>query len=143
MITYSFAELPKWATKTKKVMDAVVSHATDDMIADIKVVPGINRGGGRVKGTIPRDDGALASSLQSSLNNSTAISGETSFALFAGRMKAGDTARFAWGGNVAPHAEAVHYGAKGVPGTFFIDVAASKWRGYVKAAAAKAKRELG
>ena len=143
MTTYSFAELPLWATKTKKVANAVVSQATNDMIADIKVVPGINRGGSRVKGTIPRDLGALASSLQSSLNNSTAISGETSFVLVAGQMTAGSVARFAWGGNVAPYVEAVHYGAKGVPGTFFIDVAASKWRGYVKAAAAKAKRELG
>ena len=145
MTTYSFADLPKWVTKTEKVMDAVVSQATNDLVADIKIVPGINRGGSRVKGTIPRDLGALASSLQSSLNGSTAISGATSFAFVAGQMTAGDTARFAWGGkgSGAEYAEAVHYGANGVPGTYWIDVAAAGWQGYVKGAVRKARAELG
>ena len=143
MTTYSFTTIPDWSLKAKKTADAVVSYATNDTISSIKIVPGINRGGSRVKGTIPRDLGALASSLQSSLNGSTAISGATSFAFVAGQMTAGDTARFAWGGNVAPYAEAVHYGANGVPGTYWIDVAAAGWQGYVKGAVRKARAELG
>lgn len=140
----SFADLPAWVSKVQKVQDAVVKQATGDMLADIEVVPGINRGGARVEGTIPRDLGALANSLQSSLYGSSAITqaGAESHVLIAGAMKAGDTARFAWGGSVAPYAEPVHYGANGVPGTHWIDVAAAKWQGYVGEAVRRARAEI-
>jgi hypothetical protein len=142
MTVYSFAELPRWAAKVEKIADAVVSQSANDMLASIKIAPGITRGGSRQRGTIPRDLGALAASLQSSLYGGTAMSGAASFVLVAGQMKAGDVATFAWGGTVAPYARHVHYGANGVPGTFWIDVAAAGWPGFVKGAVRKAKAEI-
>lgn len=144
MTRYTFADLPAWVAKVQKVQDAVVKQSVGDMLADIEVVPGINRGGARVEGTIPRDLGALANSLQSSLYGSTSMTqgGAESHVLVAGAMKAGDTARFGWGGSVAPYAEPVHYGANGVPGTHWIDVAAGKWQGYVANAVSRAKTEI-
>lgn len=143
MTKYTFATLPRWATKVNKVQDAIVGTATSEMIGDIRVAPGINRGGGRTKGTVPRDLGALAGSLNSSLNGGAGGSGVAAAALVAGGMKAGDIASFSWGGDAAPYAKYVHYGAKGVPGTFWIDVAASKWPGYVASAVAKARAQFG
>lgn len=143
MTVYKFKDLPKWATKVKKVMDAGVSQSVNDLLKTVEVVPGINRGGGRVRGTIPRDLGALASSLQSELVGSTSLSGELSYVLVAGQMEAGDVARFTWGGNVAPYAKMVHYGSNGVPGTYWVDVAATKWDSVVDAAFERIKRELG
>lgn len=140
MATYTFATLGAWATKTQKRMDVVTKQATNDLINGIEIAPGINRGGSRQRGVIPRDLRALAASLQSTLSGSTSLTqvGEDSYILVAGAMKAGDTARFSWGGGVAPYAESVHYGANGVPGTFWIDVAAGKWPGYVAGAVRKA-----
>ena len=143
MTKYSFATLPRWAEKVEKIANAVVSQATNDMLNSIKIVPGINRGGSRVKGTIPRDLSALARSLQSSIYGSTSLSGEKSWMLVAGQMDAGDVAQFAWGGNAAPYARAVHYGANGVPGTFWIDVAANGWKTkWVPGAVIKAKATI-
>jgi hypothetical protein len=144
MTTYTAATLPEWAAKIEAILDAVTAQATAEMLADIKVTPGINRGGGRQHGTVPRDLGALARSLQSTLYGSTSLNqeGVGSHVLVAGAMKAGDTARFSWGGAVAPYAAAVHYGARGVPGTFWIDVAAAKWPGYVAHAVDRAKAAL-
>jgi hypothetical protein len=111
------------------------------MLADIEVTVGINRGGSRVEGTIPRDLGDLANSLRSTLYGTSAMSanGKDSAVLIAGAMEAGDVAEFVW---TAPHAPHVHYGANGVPGTFWRDVAAGKWPGYVAAAVVKAKAEI-
>jgi hypothetical protein len=138
---YTFATLDAWTRKSRKRLDAVVSQATNDLIADIEVVPGINRGGGRKRGTIPRDTGMLAASLQSELHGSTALSGEglDSYVMVVGAMEAGDMARFSWG---TSYARAVHYGANGVPGTFWIDVAAGKWPGYVASAVTRAKARV-
>ena len=145
MTTYSFATLPAWAAKVEKIANAVVSQATNDMLNSIKIVPGINRGGSRVKGTIPRDLSALARSLQSSIYGSTSLSGEKSWMLVAGNMEAGDVAQFAWGGkgSDAEYARHVHYGANGVPGTFWIDVAADGWKTkWVPGAVRKAKAAI-
>lgn len=138
------AQIDDWVAKVGKVQDAVVSTAVSDMLADIEIVPGINRGGSRKRGTIPRDLGALARSLESTLMGSTAITqrGEASWTFAAGEMKAGDVATFLWGGKDAPYARAVHYGANGVPGTFWIDVAAGKWQSYVDDAVRRAKVAL-
>jgi len=147
MTKYTFANLDAWALKTRKRLDAVVSQATNDMIADIEVVPGINRGGGRVRGTIPRDLGFLAASLQSELYGSGSLQakGEDSYAMVVGAMEAGDVVRFSWGtagdGRVS-YAYHVHYGANGVPGTYWIDVAAGKWPGYVADAVRRAKARV-
>lgn len=153
MTEYSFAELPRWVSKIEKIQDAVVRTATGDMLADIEIVPGKTRGGTPKRGEIPRMDGALAKSLQSELFGSTAMTrtGEASHSLVTGSMKAGDIAKFSWGGATAPHAARRHYGFTGTdslgrtynePGTFWIDVAAGKWRSYVAAAVAKAKAEI-
>ncbi|MBO29089.1 MAG: hypothetical protein CML61_10115 [Rhodobacteraceae bacterium] len=144
MTTYRFASLDDWVTKVDSVMDAVVSEATSDALASVEIVPGITRGGSRVKGTIPRDLGALAASLQSSLYGSTSLvqDGQASYALVAGRMQAGDVASFSWGGPAAPYASYVHYGANGVRGTYWIDEMANEWPAFVNGAAAKAKAAL-
>lgn len=140
--TYSWSKLPDWALRVDKIMDTVVQQATNDLLRGIKIVPGINRGGSRVRGTLPRDIGALVSSLQSTLLGSTALSGEASWTMVVGQMRAGDVAQFSWGGFAAPHARHVHDGANGVPGTFWIDVAAGKWPSIVAAVVVRVRAEL-
>lgn len=144
MTKYTLSELPRWATKVEAVADAVVGQATADLLSGITPGPSITRGSSRVPGTIPVDLGGLVNSLQSSLYGSTSINGagKGSHVLVAGSMKAGDVARFSWGGPAAPYARAVHDGAKGVAGTHWIDAAANRWPSAVDAAAAKAKAEL-
>jgi hypothetical protein len=144
MTKYSFAKLDQWALKTKKRMDVVVKQSVTDMIADIEIVPAMARGGTPQKGTIPKDFGALARSLQSTLYGSTSLSqqGEDSHILVVGNMEAGDVARFSWGGNVAPYARAIHYGFGTYPGTFWIDVAQTKWQSYVASAVRRAKAQV-
>jgi len=139
---YSFAELPRLATKVQKIADAVVSQSANDLLASIKISPGINRGGSRVRGEIPRDLGALASSLQSSLHGSTSITGQESYVLVAGQMTAGSVATFAWGGAAAPYSRQVHYGANGVPGTFWIDAASNRWVQIVNGVVARVKSAI-
>lgn len=144
MAQYSWAQLPQWVAKVERIQTAVVKQATNDLLAGIEIAPGITRGGGRQKGTVPRDLGTLAASLQSTLMGSSALSagGQDSYALVAGAMEAGDVAQFTWGGGAAPYAAAVHFGANGLPGTFWVDVAAGKWRGYVAAAVRRARAEI-
>lgn len=144
MAKFTLAQLPAWANKVQKVTDAIVGQAASDLLADIKVDGGITRTGSRVRGAVPRDTGALALSLQSSLYGSTSISagGEESAVLVAGQMRAGDVGRFAWGGPAAPYAAAVHYGANGVTGTFWIDDAKTRWVPTVNAAVARVRAEL-
>lgn len=145
MTTFHFANLDAWVRKTEKRTNAVIRQSVNDMLNDIEVVPGINRGGSRVPGTIPRDTGALAASLQSTLYGSTSMTqqGAEGWILVVGSMRAGDIARFSWGGGVAPYAPHVHYGARGVPGTFWIDIATAKWQQYVASATQRAKAQVG
>ena len=141
---YSVAELDQWVAKTKKRTDVVARQAVDMMLNDIRIVPSMARGGSPQKGTIPRDIGALAASLQSELHGSTSLSGsgEDSYTLVVGQMQAGDVAQFTWGGNAAPYARRIHYGWGTYPGTFWRDIAAGKWDGYVRAAVVKAKARV-
>lgn len=148
MVKSFTATVERWVLETEGALDDVVSTATTHMLADIPIKAGMVRSGSYApKGSIPRDQSFIANSLQSSLYGSTVLTppaGEESYVLVAGQMKAGDVATFLWGGSLAPHARAMHYGyttstGKNVPGTFWIDVAANKWQGYVDAAAAKAK----
>ena len=139
MAVYTFANLDKWALKTQERAIAITKQATNDMLNDIEIVPGINRGGSRVQGTIPRDTGALAASQQSTLNGQTLGEGQDSHVIVVASLEAGDVARFSWGGATAPYAVHVHYGANGVPGTFWVDVAAGKWISYAEAAVKRAK----
>lgn len=144
MTVYKAADMPKWAMKFEKITTAIIQQATNDMLNDVKIVPGITRGGSRKKGTIPRDLGALAGSQQSTLYGSTALTavGEQSHLLVITQMKVGVMARFSWGGNAAPYAEAIHYGSGNTAGTFWIDVMANGWRRYVRVATNKAKAAI-
>ncbi len=144
MTTYTFADLDKWALKSRKRVNAVIRQATNDLLNSIEVVPGINRGGSRIRGTIPRDTGALAASLQSTLYGSTSLSrqGQNEWVFVVADMEAGDVARFAWGGTAAPYAANVYYGAKGVPGTYWIETAAAGWQGFVSEAVRRAKQQV-
>ena len=141
MTKYSAADADKWADKFDAILDAITKQATNDMLNSIDISVGIARGGSRVRGTIPRDLGALAGSLQSTLYGGTPISsvGEDSYELVVGRMHAGDKALFTWGGSAAPYARAVHYGVGSLQGTFWRDIAAAGWGGYVEGATRKAK----
>ena len=142
MTVYKGANIPKWAQKVEAIANAILKQATNDMLNSIDVVAGINRGGSRVRGTIPRDLGTLAASLQSSLRGSTALTGEKSYQMVVGQIKVGDRAEFVWGGNAAPYARAVHYGTRNTAGTFWVDVAVNGWRGYVRRATVKAKATI-
>ena len=142
MVKYSWADIGKLADKSDKRLLVIVRQSTNDLLKGIKIAPGINRGGSRQRGVIPRDLVALAGSLQSSLSGTTSLSGpvgQTSWVGVIGSMQVGDKARFAWGGLVAPYAAAVHFGSNGVTGTFWIDVAKGKWPEYVRGAIVKAK----
>lgn len=142
MTTFTLTTLPQWVSKVKKVADAVVSQAASDLLAGIEVRGGIARTGNRVPGAVPVDTGFLANSLQSTLYGSSSISsaGQNGWIMVAGSMKAGDTARFAW---TADYARLVHDGARGVPGTHWVDAAANRWPAVVAGAVAKARAEIG
>lgn len=145
MTEYKAVEIDKWILKTKKRRDAIIKDAIGRTISDVDVVPGINRGGSRVRGTIPRDIGTLALSLRTTLYGSTVMSsqGEDSYVLGVGSMSAGDVIRFAWGGPLAgDYAKAVHYGSNGVPGTFWIDEMVEAFPGNLRSAVARAKARI-
>lgn len=144
MTVYRADQMPQWVRKVEAITNAVIQQATNDMLNDIKIEPGVTRGGRRRKGTIPRMDGAIAASLQSTLYNTTSLSvqGEASHKLVIPNMSAGVRAEFLWGGAAAPHARANHYGWSNVAGTFWVDVAAQGWRGYVRGAVIKAKAAI-
>lgn len=142
MATFTFSNLDQWALKTNKRLTAVVRHATSKTLSEIEIVPGIMRGGSPQRGQIPRHLGFLANSLTSSLYGSTSAgnSGEDSYVNVIGGMKPGDTATFVWG---AVYARAIHYGRDGVGGTFWVDVAATKWSRNVSDSVRLAKAQVG
>lgn len=146
MTKYTAANIDQWVLKTKKRMNAVVKQAVGDTISSVEVVPGINRGGSRVRGTIPRDLGTLANSLMTTLYGSTAISntGQDSYVIGVGAMQAGDVIRFSWGGPMAgDYARVVHDGGNGVPGTFWVDEMIEDFPRNLKAATRRAKARVG
>jgi hypothetical protein len=138
MSTFS-AELESWVLESERRVVAVVRQSANDMLNSIDVTAGINRGGSRVRGTIPRDLGDLVASLQVALRGTTVASGPAGATMAIAGYQLGDPIDISWGGAAAPHAPHVHYGANGVPGTFWIDVAAAKWPQFVYAAAARAR----
>lgn len=145
MTEYKAVDIDKWVLKTRKRMNAVVKQAVGDTISGVEVVPGITRGGSRVRGTIPRDIGTLALSLRTTLYGSTAMSseGEDSHVIGVASMSAGDVIRFSWGGPLAgDYVKAVHYGSDGVPGTFWIDEMVEAFPGHLKRAVARAKARV-
>lgn len=141
MTNYTFAELDKWVAKVGKRQDVVFQQAVNYTINGIPVVAGLMRGGSRQKGSIARDTSTLARSMTSTLYGSSALSasGENSHVMVIGSLRAGDAARFAWGGQGAPYARWQHDGTTSMAGTFWIDVAAGKWPSNVRKATAEAK----
>lgn len=130
MTVYTFSDLPRWVEKVDRRLTAVVRQSTNDVMASIPVKPGKMRGYERVKGSVPRDTGQLANSLQSSLGRGGGgLSGASSYALVAGRMSVGDVASFEWG---AEYARIQHDGGNGVEGTFWIQEAATRWPAIVE-----------
>ena len=136
MTQYTFATLPNWAEKVDRRLTAVVRQSTNDLLKSIPIEPGINRSGKRKHGSIPRDFGILANSLQSQLGNGSQVTGSSSYALVAGRMAVGDVASFGWG---TEYARAVHDGANGVRGTFWVQEAATRWPSIVSKVVERAK----
>jgi hypothetical protein len=139
MAEFKIANLDPWINQTENRITFVLREGTNSLLKGIKVVPGIARGGSRKKGTIPRDLSALAGSLQSSVLGSSVVEGERSYVLAIGSFSLGQVATFSWGGDNAPYAKPVHYGANGVKGTLWIPEAAKKWQGYIDAATKKGK----
>lgn len=144
MAEYTFATLDQWVFKVEGRLDMIVKQSVNDMLGEIPIRPGTSRGGRRVRGMIPRMDGFLADSLQSSLYGSTSLSstGADSYVLVAAGMKGGDVAEFLWGNELTPYARAQHYGHGNLKGTFWVDVAANKWPDYVARAIEEAKARL-
>lgn len=150
MATYnarSFAaQVDDWISQTRKRKDVVVRQSTNDVIVMAsRTAAGVTRGGTVKKGFVPRDTGALAASLVSSLHGGSMQGGEDSHKFVIAGMRAGDTATFGW---TAPYARALHYGyttstGKQVGGWLWIDVAAAEWPSIVARNIAKAKARIG
>lgn len=133
MAIYQFRNLHQWAHKIQNRQDRTFRGAVNNMIAGIKIVPGINQGGSRIRGTIPYDKKELSDSLRVRMNGTTILSGS---GVIAETGKTGEIVELIW---TAGHAPYVHDGVNGVPGTFWTEIAAIKWPRYVDSALAKAK----
>lgn len=120
---YTFADFRKIAAHEKAKLNAVARQWFTDLLATAEVVPGINRGGDRVRGTIPRDYGTLAASQQAQIlgGSGTRAEGADAYIFAGASIEAGDVVQVSWGGPAASYAYEVHYGANGVPGTFWVD----------------------
>ncbi|MBM2293748.1 hypothetical protein JQX09_17605 [Sulfitobacter pseudonitzschiae] len=124
MTVYKVAELAKWAKKAERRQDYVVAQSTNNLFdRGSRTAPGVTRGGVVKPGFIPRDLGFLAASQVSSLNGSTALSGENSYVFAIANMKAGDRAQLGW---TAPYARRLHYA-----GWLWVDSAANDWQAIV------------
>lgn len=139
-----YAQIEDWCDLCEQAMDAVLRESTQRTIDGIKIGPSITRSGHREYGTIPRDLATLAGSLQTTLTGSSfgTFSGEANYSFGVAQMSAGDAIYFTWGGAASEYALAVHYGANGVPGTMWVDVAANGWLGTVKDVVAEVKQRL-
>lgn len=132
MARYTAKNIGSWVTKSKKRMDVVAKQATNDLIVMAsRTAPSTARGGDVKPGFVPRDTGFLAASLVSSLNGSTALSGEGSYRFVVAGMEGGDTALFGW---TAEYARVQHY-----KGWLWVATAANEWPRIVRDAVARAK----
>ena len=135
MTRYTFSNLDQWVRKTKKRTELVVKQATQDAIEQSsRTKPGVTRGGSVTRGFVPRADGFLAGSLQSSLAGGIAQKGEDSHVFVVAGMVAGDVAQFRW---TAAYARKLHYA-----GWFWVDVTANNWPEIVKQATIRAKAQV-
>lgn len=142
MTSYTFANLDAWARATQERMNAVVRGSAQE-IARIAQTPWTK--GGR----LPFKDGNLLNSFQSSLNGSTALTGELSYVAVTASMEAGDVAEFGW---TAAYAKRLEYGFTGQDslgrtynqqGRHFMSGAMAEWPRVVTEQVAKAKAAVG
>lgn len=124
-----------WVEREGKRHATILKEALTEVFEDTPVVPGITKGGSRIRGTIPYDTRtqiqSLARSLHSSNGRRTQFK-EDSWKFIIRSLKPGDHMAFVW---TAKHAELVHNGANGVPGTFWATIMAQKLPWLIDAAA--------
>ena len=145
MTEYTSVNIDDWVRKTQKRQTLIAMQAISDTIADVEVVPGINRGGARIRGTIPRDFGVLARSKKTTLYGSTVLSdeGEDSHVITLAGFVAGDVIRVSWGGPLAgAYAKAVHDGSDGTPGTHWMDEMAAAFPKNFRNAVKRARAQV-
>lgn len=124
MVVYKSADLGPFVRKIEQRKTAIVKQSTNNVFQRAsRTRAGTSRGGTVVAGYVPRADGFLAASAVSSLNGSTAISGEDAYILTIARMKQGDVAILGW---TAAYARAQHY-----KGWLWMDEAANAWQDIV------------
>ena len=138
MTTFKIADMPDWASKQTRVMDAIVKQSANDTIVQAsKTATGVTRGGTLQRGYVPRDTGALAASLVSTLSGSTVLSqGNGAFNLVVGSMASGDVATFTW---TAPYARRMHYGDGMRQGWHWVTEVVNDWPAIVAANIARAR----
>jgi len=123
------AQVRRINERNKRKIMAVVKQSAQEVFADAQLP--VSQGG-----RMRVDTGFLRNSLQSSLNGSTALSGEEGYILAISQMKAGDRM---FGGWTAEYAMAREFGARGQLPDFFMRGAAQKWQSIVAKNAALVK----
>lgn len=136
MATFPLSKLPDWCAGKAKVCTVIARQSANDAIVQAsRTVPGVTRGGSVKPGFVPRDTGALAASLVSTLNGGTLMAeGEGAYTMTIGGMKAGDVASFGW---TAPYARKVHYS-----GWFWVDATVNDWPAIVDAVVKRVAKQV-
>lgn len=117
-----------WVDREMSRHATILKEAITAVFEDTPVVPGIAKGGSRIRGTIPYDRKALAKSLRSRTRRRT-IYGKDSWRAIVKGIKNGDTVDFTWGNTgkyPVDYAQWVHSGANGIPGTYWATIMAQK-----------------
>ena len=139
---YTIATIDKFVSDHEGAIDAIAKQALTDMLADIKVVPGRMRGGDAQQGEIPRDTGALAASLVTSVTGGGTTAGAEGYVGAIAGARADQAMTFSWGSGEAHYARKIHDGFRTFPGTRWALVATEKWPDYVNKAVARVKAGL-
>lgn len=137
---YSFVGLDMWGKDATAASVKVFGRALHLTLESIPVVPGIAKGGSRIRGTIPYDRRKLAKSLRSSNGRQTKV-GETSYIAICRGIKPGDHITFRWGTVKGNYARLIHDGGNGLPGTHWTTVMLQRFPQYMKQAIAEAAGE--
>jgi hypothetical protein len=138
MKEYSIVNLDRYAADLKKYHEKVVKAAWTEVFEDTPVVPGIAKGGSRIRGTIPYDTWRLAESLRSTTGRRTQY-GMNSWRNIIRTYHAGDKLSFTWGYGIDNYARRVHDGGRGIPGTFWTTIMAHKLPYELKSASERLK----
>ena len=135
---YTPEELPQWEANLNRAMSEWAPLALRWLLQDIKIVPGRAKGGSPRKRQIPVDTGELSESLQIQIGTARIFKGKDSYVLAFESATSFDNITISW---TADHAEIVHYGTPGNPGSFWIPIIALKWEGYLTRAWAELERK--